>query len=249
MIGIELLIISCNKFASKIFAVIFLLCLAQLSFGNTYVKPRTIDTTKKQTTPPTQNNTAGQKTDTSKVNTLSIDTGKTIQQPVVPPVAIDTSKKVDFDKLPIFHTRQGRPVFAGGGITPDYIVKQDTITKLGFMIRNKNLFFDYSNQYMKGSGKNLKAKYEENFSDFLRNFTVTEEMMEEFKKLAISKDIKWDEENYKTDKDFFKVAIKGSIARTIWDRNKMTQIYMVVDRQLQKAIELFPDAMRISRLK
>lgn len=83
----------------KISAVIFLLCLAQLSFANTDSKPRTIDTTKKQTTPPTQNTTAGQnqqqQTDTSKVNTLSIDTGKTIQQQVVPPVAIDTSKKVD----------------------------------------------------------------------------------------------------------------------------------------------------------
>lgn len=80
----------------KIFAVIFLLCLTQLSIGKPNL-PTKVDTTKKQTTQ--QNTTAGQKqqqqTDTTKVNTLSIDTNKTIQQQVVPPVVIDTVKKVD----------------------------------------------------------------------------------------------------------------------------------------------------------
>ena len=79
----------------KISAVIFLLCISQLSFAKPNL-PLKVDTTKKQTT---QNNTAGQKqqqNDTSKINTLSIDTNKTIQQQVVPPpVAIDTVKKVD----------------------------------------------------------------------------------------------------------------------------------------------------------
>lgn len=79
----------------KIFGVVFLLCLTQLSFGKPNL-PTKVDTTKKQTT---QNTTAGQKqqqqTDTTKVNTLSIDTNKTIQQQVVPPVVIDTVKKVD----------------------------------------------------------------------------------------------------------------------------------------------------------
>lgn len=74
----------------NISAVLLLLLTVQLSFAKPN-RPVTVDTTKKQTT---QNTTAGQKTDTSKVNTLSIDTNKTIQQ-VVPPVAIDTVKKID----------------------------------------------------------------------------------------------------------------------------------------------------------
>lgn len=75
----------------KIFGVVFLLCLTQLSYGKPNL-PTKVDSTKKQTT---QNNTtAGQKTDTTKVNTLSIDTN-TIQQQVVPPVVIDTVKKMD----------------------------------------------------------------------------------------------------------------------------------------------------------
>jgi len=79
----------------KISALVILFFCAQISFASVDSKPRTADTTKKQQAPvTTQNNTAGQKTDTSKVNTLSIDTNK-IQQQVVPPVAIDTVKKID----------------------------------------------------------------------------------------------------------------------------------------------------------
>lgn len=72
----------------KIFAVFFLLCVTQFSIGKPNI-PVKVDTTKKQTT-------AGQKTDTSKVNTLSIDTNKTVPQQQAPPVTpIDTVKKVD----------------------------------------------------------------------------------------------------------------------------------------------------------
>lgn len=76
---------------SKITVILFLLFAVQLSFGKPNL-PTKVDTTKKQTT---QNTTAGQKTDTSKINPLSIDTNKTIQQQVVPPVVIDTAKKID----------------------------------------------------------------------------------------------------------------------------------------------------------
>ncbi|MBP9095389.1 MAG: hypothetical protein KBG21_02200 [Ignavibacteria bacterium] len=92
----------------KTFSVLILLFCIQVSFANNATtdptaKPKSTDTTKKQqkqapvTTP--NNTTAGQKqqqqNDTTKVNTLSIDTNKTIQQQVVPPVVIDTVKKVD----------------------------------------------------------------------------------------------------------------------------------------------------------
>ncbi len=81
----------------KTFALLIIFC-AQISFASAEVsKPnKPIDTTKKKTTAPTQNTTAGQQqqpNDTSKINTLSIDTNKTVQQ--APPVVIDTVKKVD----------------------------------------------------------------------------------------------------------------------------------------------------------
>lgn len=90
--------INAMKIMLKISIVLFALMSFQLSFVSTSNakpnKPPVVDTTKKQTT--TQNTTAGQKTDTTKINQLSIDTNKTSappQQTIPPP--IDTSKKVD----------------------------------------------------------------------------------------------------------------------------------------------------------
>lgn len=82
----------------KISALIILLFCVSVSFASIESKPepKAIDTTKKKPVSQQSNTTAGQKQDTSKVNTLSIDTNKTIQQQVVPqPVAIDTVKKID----------------------------------------------------------------------------------------------------------------------------------------------------------
>lgn len=82
----------------KISVLLFALITFQLSFVSISDakpnKPPVVDTIKKQTT--TQNTTAGQKTDSTKINQLSIDTNKTSappQQTIPPP--IDTVKKVD----------------------------------------------------------------------------------------------------------------------------------------------------------
>ena len=88
------------KTMSKISAILFALIMFQLSSVSLCdAKPNLpikVDTTKKQTNNTTQNTTARQKTDTTKINQLSIDTNKTSappQQTIPPP--IDTVKKVD----------------------------------------------------------------------------------------------------------------------------------------------------------
>jgi len=86
---------------NKIILILFFAFVAHVSFAqdNVKVKPKTTkkktDSSKVQTTP--VNKSAGtQQTppDTSKKNTLSIDTTNIIKQEVIPP-PIDTAKKVD----------------------------------------------------------------------------------------------------------------------------------------------------------
>jgi carboxyl-terminal processing protease len=155
--------------------------------------------------------------------------------------------KINMDSLPIFHTLGGRTVFGGGGITPDYIVKSDTITGLSVQIRRKNLFFEFVNDYMKDEIRTLKGKYENDFSAFFRNYNISDKMLADFKKLAVAKGVIWDDKQYDIDKDFYKIAIKATVARDIWDRNRMVQVYSSIDRQLMKAADLFPDAQKISK--
>jgi len=113
------------------------------------------------------------------------------------------SSIINLDSLPIYTTRSGRPVLGGGGIIPDYIVKQDTITKLSIQLRMNRVFYEYVDKYL-DNGRNLPAEYRNNFITFMRNWKVTDKMMKEFRELAESKGVKWDEEYYKKDEEFIK---------------------------------------------
>ena len=159
------------------------------------------------------------------------------------------SDKIDLSSLPLYKTRNGRTVFGGGGVTPDYIVDQDTITRFGGELRKKNLFFEFTNLYFSGKGKELRSKYQHNYADFMKNYSINDNAMNEFKELAIKKGITWDDKAYKIDEDFFKTYIKAYIAQSIWNRSKFMQVFYTMDKQVLKASELFPEAQKIAKIK
>lgn len=159
------------------------------------------------------------------------------------------NEKINFDSLPLFKTRNGRTVFGAGGITPDVIVKSDTITKLGVDVRSKRLFFEFVENYLSKNGKEFRAKYEKNFTEFLRKFEVTDAMLKDFKELAIKKEVKWDEDLAKADKEFFQISIKSTLARTIWDRNNSMQVFSYMDKQMLEAAKLFNEAIKLNKHK
>ncbi len=158
-------------------------------------------------------------------------------------------EKINIDSLPLFKTKMGRTVFGAGGITPDVIIKSDTITKLSIDIRGKNLFYQFVEEYLNTDGKALKEKYHDNFIGFVRNFNVDDKMLQDLRKLAESKEIKWNDEHAKADKDFFQTSIKSTIARSIWDRNKSSQVFSLMDKQLMDALKYFPDAVKLVKKK
>lgn len=157
----------------------------------------------------------------------------------------DEGKMMHPDSIPLYSTRKGRPVLGGGGITPDYIIKSDTLTDLSIDLRRNRIMYEYVNNYL-NSGKDLKQKYNSDFLQFYRNFEVSDNDIKRIKKLAEKKDIEWNEDDYDTDEEFIKTELKAILARVMWDREKYIQVFFDIDRQLQKSIELFPEAIKIA---
>jgi carboxyl-terminal processing protease len=153
------------------------------------------------------------------------------------------------DSLQIFHTKSGRIVLGGGGITPDYYVKSDTITVLTRELRTNNLFFEYVNSLMNSQGEKLRDTYSQNFNQFLRSFNITQEMSGEFRKYTESKGIKWNDDDYKKDKEYIDIYLKANIARSIWDRNKFLVVFYTTDKTIKSAKQLFPTATKIANLR
>lgn len=186
------------------------------------------------------------------VGRLELDEGANLQHSLESLSKEKGKDKINMDSIPIFYTRKGRKVLGGGGITPDYIVKRDTnrLTETVVDMRMKRIFYDFTYEFLRGeAGAKFKAKYENNFKDFYKNFEITDAMVKRAVEISKAKEIDVKDEDIAKDKDFVKVALKATIAKIVWDSNKQMQVSSVLDRQLKKAKTLFNEAIKISSLK
>lgn len=149
---------------------------------------------------------------------------------------------------PEYKTMGGRTVYGGGGITPDYIVKLDTLTDYSVQLRRLNIFLEYTNNYYEANKDRLKSEYAD-YMKFRDNFNITSSMIQDFQSLASSKGIAFNEEQWNKDKDFIITSIKSYIARDIWGNNGSTAVFLSTDKQFEKAMQLFPEAEKLAHLK
>jgi carboxyl-terminal processing protease len=160
-----------------------------------------------------------------------------------------TEQKTDSDSTrPVFRTLSGRKVYGGGGIVPDYVIKQDTVTKLYAELLTKSALRGYCDAFLTRNGDKLRKSYKSNFSLYLHEFDVSEAMMAELKTFAVSKGVAWDTEQFKVDNTHIRTAIKAQIARAIWNVNEENMVETASDKQVLKAMQLFPEAKRIARM-
>ncbi|MCI0715291.1 MAG: S41 family peptidase [Chlorobi bacterium] len=149
---------------------------------------------------------------------------------------------------PEFKTMGGRTVYGGGGITPDFIMKLDTLTEYSVQLRRLNLFLEYSNAYYDANKENLKSSYSD-YINFRDNFHVSQNMLDDFKSLASVKGVAFNDEHWSRDIDFIKTSIKSILARDIWGNNGSMAVWLATDRQFEKAMQLFPEAEKLAQLR
>jgi carboxyl-terminal processing protease len=160
-----------------------------------------------------------------------------------------TEQKADNDSTrPVFRTASGRKVYGGGGIVPDYVIKQDTVTKLYAELVTKSALRGYCENFLARNGDKFRQTYKSNFSLYLHEFDVSDAMLNELKTLAVSKGVVWNAEQFKTDERYIRTAMKAQIARAIWNVNEENMVEVANDKQVLKAIQLFPEAKRIARM-
>jgi carboxyl-terminal processing protease len=70
----------------------------------------------------------------------------------------------------VYYTNGGRIVYGGGGIVPDVLIENDTYKPIEINLVRTGLFFDYAVEYV--------AKH----TDVKSNFTVTDEIIEDFRR-------------------------------------------------------------------
>lgn len=149
---------------------------------------------------------------------------------------------------PAFKTISGRTVYGGGGIVPDYIVKSDTATKLTIELASKVLR-EFCDTYNAQNAERLRKEYNGEFSRFLSSFTVGHEAITQLRSMASKKGIEWNDSQFQTDERIIKTYIKSQLARSLWNINEQVAVSITNDKQVQKALTLFPEVKKLAQVK
>ncbi|MCK4696424.1 MAG: S41 family peptidase, partial [Candidatus Cloacimonetes bacterium] len=128
----------------------------------------------------------------------------------------------------IFYTSEGRIVYGGGGITPDIEIEQSRLTKLGVELRRKNIFFNYSVDYM--------IKHE---SEIEKDFITTNKLIQDFLEYAKKEGIEFEQAEVDSTYDWIKNELTGNIVGRKLGAVELYKIAIKEDTQLQKTLEIF----------
>jgi carboxyl-terminal processing protease len=147
---------------------------------------------------------------------------------------------------PVFKTMGGRTVYGGGGITPDYIVKADRLTRYSVQLRSAQVFLQFGDAYVESHGSVLRETYGKDSGKFADEFAVTDEMVAEIRAIGEKKGVVFDQEQFGTDRRFIVAFTKATIARSLWGAEGAARVMLKEDVQFKKALSLFPEAEKFA---
>ena len=147
-------------------------------------------------------------------------------------------------QVPVYKTSKGRTLVSTGGIFPDYFIKNDTLTILTNVLKRKGIFLEWALNYIKSNKNDFKNKYSEDFTKFLNDFVITDDIVKDFIQFSISKNV-WNNDMYKIDSEYISNFMKSMIAYIEWGTGKYLQVLSKVDKHIQKAVEKMPEAEKL----
>ena len=140
-----------------------------------------------------------------------------------------------------FKTDTGRVVYGGGGITPDFIVKPEPVSRVTQILEVKSAIFNYAVDY--------NAKHPE----LTKDLVITPAIIEDFTRFAASKDIAPIDDvrtalQKPVDRKFIERALKSEIVAAKYGFDASYPFRLQGDTQVEKALDLFPEAQKLASL-
>jgi carboxyl-terminal processing protease len=133
----------------------------------------------------------------------------------------------------VFHTDDGRPVTAGGGITPDVPVSSHISDPWVTFLNQRGIFTTFASEYLTSRGKVPKS------------FEPDSQVLDGFKEFLGRRGVRAPAEYWDDDQPYLKVRIKTELFSLVYGLTFAEEVETRSDPQVQKAATLFP---RIAQL-
>lgn len=147
------------------------------------------------------------------------------------------------------YTDAGRKVYSGGGIEPDKFiagpVEGFAPTRFGRQLYARQAFANFADQFTAEGDTRLSAA-NRNKKAISRGFTVTDQMVKDFRASLESQRIKIDEEAFAKDEAFIRAMIHYDIDLALFGVEEARRNLVAKDPQAQFALAQFADAERLT---
>jgi carboxyl-terminal processing protease len=162
-----------------------------------------------------------------------------------------------------FTTDTGRVVYAGGGILPDYIVRDDKTSPFLQTILGLGIENDFVRYWLDRNTETVHPEWDGKREAFLADFEVTDAMLDAFFDFARKRgveivpekpaaeeegsDVKYfTREEVAADDAMLRTILKGRIATRLYDRSAWYPVINAVDRTLGEAMRLWRTAEQLT---
>ena len=152
-------------------------------------------------------------------------------------------------------TDSGRPVFGGGGITPDEKVSLKVYSRIGGFIDRRNLFYEFAEKLTEGkivtdvryhySRAERDAFAPEKKETLMKELIVSEETLVRFREFLSSKKLDLTDEDFDENSALIKSGLKEKLFLTLFGEEESFKVTLERDHQVLKAIELIPRAQNL----
>ena len=130
-------------------------------------------------------------------------------------------------------TDSGRTVYGGGGITPDVKIPPLKTTRFEDTLLQKYAFFNFAAHYLNGRSVD-------------KNFQVTDQVMQEFRKFLDAQKISYTEAELNEGMDWIKAQIKTELFIAQFGQQEGLRVRAETDPQVLSALNLLPKAKELA---
>jgi len=158
------------------------------------------------------------------------------------------SDSIKFNDSLKYVTQNGRTVYGGGGIMPDYFIPLDTTLNSHYLneLYTSTTIYEYAFKY---ATKNKQTLEQKGFDAFYSKFNVTDVMLNELVKLGQTKKVKPDYQELRERKKLFQIHVKAQIARKVWGNEGLYPIMNQTNEIFLQALKLFDRIPELDRTK
>lgn len=138
-----------------------------------------------------------------------------------------------------YYTKEGRVVYAGGGIFPDEVLSYEKDVHLVYYnrLKDRDVFYKYAFNYVDKNRRLLLDKYPQS-DDYVKGFALSDGMFEDFLMMVEKSGIKRDVNSIATYGKEMRILVKAQIAEFLYGKEAYYGIILSADHELQKAINI-----------